>query len=90
MFTGIIIVAQRKRRRDCLFADKEIAFLRALSTFLKETYRQNMGPEKCAFDADRGRGVKEIHLSADRVHCTRIGTFYGCTRIDIITVRREI
>ena len=29
-------------RRDCLLADKEIAYLRALSAFLKETYRQNI------------------------------------------------
>ena len=49
-----------------------------------------MVPENCTFDADRGRGVKEIHLLADRVHCTRIGTFYGCTQTGIMNVRQEV
>ena len=47
-------------RRDCMLADKEIAYLRALSAFSKEIYRRKSGHEKCTFGSDGDRGVKEI------------------------------
>ena len=76
-----IFVTLLKYCRDGLSADKEIAYLRALSAVSKETYRQNTEPEKCTFDSGRGPGVKEIHLLADRVHCTRI---------DMMAMRQKI
>lgn len=57
-----IFVTLLKYCRNCLLADKEIAYLRALSAFLKEIYRRKSGHEKCTFAAYRGRGVKEIYL----------------------------
>ena len=69
------IVTFFKYRRDCLLGDEEIAYLRALSAFLKEIYRRKSGHEKCTFDVYRGRGVKEIYLLADLLERTQISIF---------------
>ncbi len=73
-----------------MFADNEIAYLRALSAFSKEIYRRKSGHEKCTYGSDRGRGVKEIYLSADLIERTQICTFYCCTQTGIMNVRQEV